>query len=111
MEVGAAVGGTGYGGADDIADTVEEGSFFFGQLDGGKGIGGFTRLGNGDDDVVGVYDGVAIAEFGGVFYFDGDLTGLFDEVFADEGRVPRGAAGADDDAFAVDEFFFVVDDA
>ena len=42
MEVGAAVGGTGYGGADDIADAVEEGSFFFGQLDGGKGIGGFT---------------------------------------------------------------------
>ena len=111
VEVGAAVGGAGDGGADDVADAVDEGAVVLGQLDGGEGVGGLTRLGDGDDHVVGVDDGVAVAEFGGVLDLDGQLAGLFDEVFADEGRVPRGAAGADDDAAAVEELLLVVDDA
>ena len=45
-------------------------------------------MGDGDDDVVGEDDGIAVAEFGGVFDFDGDAAEVFDEVFADEGGMP-----------------------
>ncbi len=111
VQVCAAVGGTGDGGSDDVADAIEESSLLLGQLDGRKGVGGFARLRDGDDDVVGMDDGVPVAEFGSVLHLNGYLAGLFDEVFADEGGMPGGAAGTDDDTAAVDELVAVVDDA
>ena len=62
VDVGAAMGGAGDGGAYDVADAVEEGAFLLGELYGGQGVGRLAALADGDDDVVGVDDGVAVAE-------------------------------------------------
>ncbi len=111
MEVGAAMGGTGDAGADDVADAVEEGTFLLGQLDGCQGVGSFAALRNSDDHIVGIDDGITVAELRSILHFHGNLSCLLDEVLTDEGRVPAGATGADDDAAGIDELILVFDDA
>ena len=41
---------------------------------------------------------IAVAELAGVFDFDRNAGELLDQVLADQGRVPAGAAGGEDDA-------------
>ena len=98
MGIGAGVGDAGDGGADDVDDAEDKGAVLLCFFDGDDGIGGFAALGDGDDHVTGVDDGVAITEFRGIFDFDGDAAKLFEDIFGDEAGVPAGSAGDYDDA-------------
>src|SRR5206468_3446987 len=69
VEIDPGVGFAGNGRADGIYDAQDQGAFFLGLADGGQSVGGLARLADGDHDRAGVEDGVAIAEFGGVFDF------------------------------------------
>src|SRR5690606_5674192 len=58
---------------------------------------------------VGIGDnGVPVPEFGGVFHFDGNARVFFNKVFAHQRRVPRGAAGDDDDATGLFQCFVII---
>jgi hypothetical protein len=104
VEVDAAVGFAGDGGADDVDDGEDFVAASAGFAEAGQGIGGFAGLAD-DEDEGAVVDGrVAVAEFAGVFDFDGDVGEFLDEVFAGERGVPAGAAGGDHDAFDGAEF-------
>ena len=107
MQVGAAVGGAGDAGADDVADAIKESALLLCKLDGGQRVGRLAALAHRYDHIVGIDDGVAVAELGGILNLDGYLCSFLDEIFADERRVPRGAAGADDYAAGIDEFVLV----
>ena len=111
MQVGAAIGGTGDARANDIADAIEEGPFLLGQLDGGQRIGRLATLTHGDDHIVRINDGVAVAELRGVLHLDRYLSRLLNKVLADESRVPRGATGTDNNTAGIDKLFLVVSDA
>ena len=76
VDVGSGIGFAGNRRSDDVADAIDHRASLFGHFDGGEGVGGFARLGYGDDDVVGRQDRVAVTEFAGVFDFDWD-TGYF----------------------------------
>mmetsp|Transcript_9771 Transcript_9771/g.22976 ORF Transcript_9771/g.22976 Transcript_9771/m.22976 type:complete len:347 (+) Transcript_9771:137-1177(+) len=98
VQVDAAVRLARNGRAHRVADAHGQAAVTLGKRDGGEGVGGLARLRDGDDDVRLVHDGVAVPELGGVLDLDGDLGEVLDHVLAGEGRVPRGAARADDDA-------------
>src|SRR5690606_27849889 len=65
---------------------------------GGEGVGGFARLGDGDDQVAAADERVAVAELGGLLDFRVDVGEVFECVFADEAGVERGAAADHDNA-------------
>ena len=109
MDIGTRIGGTGNAGANGITDTVNEGSAFLGQLDGSKGIGRFTTLGNGNDHVVLRNDRIAIAELGGIFYFNGNATERLDELLAYQTSVPRRTTSHDDHALGAEQLATIVD--
>ncbi len=111
MEIGAAVGGAGDTGTDDIAHSVKESALLLCQLDGGQRVGGFTALAHGNDHIIGIDDGVAVPEFRGVFHLNGNLRRLLYEILANEGRVPGSAARANDDTTGVHKLVLVVNDA
>ena len=64
---------------------------------GGERIGRLARLGDADHQRPVVHHGVPIAELRGVLHLDRDPGHLLQHVLADQRRVPRGAAGGDDD--------------
>ncbi len=63
----------------------------------GQGIGGFSRLGNGNDEAVLVNHRIAVAELGGVFDFAGNPGQLLDQVLADKPGVPGSSAPGNHD--------------
>ena len=65
---------------------------------GGEGVGGFAGLGNGDDEVGGVDDGIAVSELGRLFDFGKDSGKVFDGVFSNKAGIHGGAATDDEDA-------------
>ena len=56
-------------------------------------------------------DGVAVADFGGIFHLHADFRQFFNEVTANQAGVPRGAAGHKDDVVGIEQMFLVFDDA
>lgn len=98
MEVDAASGFAGDGGANDVAEAHDESAFLVCFADGCEGVSGFAGLGDGDDEVAAAEDGVAVAEFGGLLDFRVDVGEVFEGVFADESGVEGGAATEEDDA-------------
>jgi len=111
VEVYSGVGGPGDRGADDVDDSEDGCSSFLGLLDRGKGIGGFAGLAYCDDDGLVFDDGVAIAEFAGVFGFGGDAGQLLEEEFSDEACVEGSSAGGHNEAFCPGQLAEVRGDA
>ena len=64
----------------------------------GQRVGGFAALRDGEQQRVAIDRRIAVAEFAGVFDFDRDAGEFFDQVFADHGGVPTGAAGSENQA-------------
>ena len=98
VQIDAAAGLAGDGGADDVAQAHHEGAFLVGLAHGGQGVGGFAGLGDGDDQVAAAEDRVAVAELGGLLDFGVDVGQVLEGVFADQAGVQRGAAADEDHA-------------
>ena len=98
MHVDAAVGFAGDGAANNIDDGQSAVAAAFGFAQGAQGVGGFAGLGEDEQDGVALQGGVAGGKFVAELDFHGQVGQFFDEVFADQGSVPTGAGGADDDA-------------
>ena len=64
-------------------------------------VGRLARLGDADDERAVVHQRVAVAELGRVLHLDRHPRHLLEHVLADQGRVPGGAAGRDDDPLDV----------
>ena len=111
VDVGTRIGGAGNRRTHHVADAVDEGPPRLGQFDGSQRVGRFTRLGDGQHDVVRMDDGVAVAEFRSVLHLYLDAAEILEEVFADHAGVPRGAARHADDAAGVQEPLLVVENA
>ncbi len=94
---------TGNGRTHHVAHAKDSGTRLFGHFDGGQGICRFTGLRNRDDDVFVGDNGVAVAEFGGVFDFDRNSGQIFQEVFTHQTGVPRGATANDENALRVEQ--------
>lgn len=101
MDVGAGIGTAGNAAAYGIDNAKDKGTLAAGQLDGGKGIGGFATLGDGKDDIIGADDGIAVAELGGILYLNWNLAEGLEELLANEACVPAGATGNDDEAAGI----------
>ena len=104
MKINATSGFAGDCRADGIDEAGDECAFVDGFADGGEGVGGFAGLGNGDDEVGRIDDGIAVAELGGLFDFGKDAGEVFDGVFSDEPGIHGGAATDDENAIEIGEF-------
>lgn len=104
MEVDASAGFTSDGGPDGVDEAGDESAFVGGLAHGGEGVGGFAGLGNGDDKVGGVDDGIAVSELGRLFDFGKDSGKVFDGVFSNEAGIHGGAATDDEDAVEFGKF-------
>ena len=111
VDVGSGVCRTGYRRADHVAYAVDESPLAFGQLDGGQRICRFSGLRDGYHHVVGMDDRIPVAEFRRIFDLYLDAAEVFEEVFADEARVPRRTARHEDDSPGIEEPLLVVEDA
>ena len=104
MEIDAAAGLAGDGGAHHIAETHHEGALLLRLAHGGQGVGRFTGLGNGDDQVAAAEDRIAIAELGGLLDLGVDVREILERIFADEPGVQRGAAADENHPAELREF-------
>ena len=79
-----------------------------GVLEGSQGVGGLTRLGDGDNKGLRVRDAIAVAVFTGDFDADGDFGKAFQPVTRSQPGMIAGTAGQDEDAVDVleDDFRF-----
>ena len=68
-------------------------------------------MADGDEDVAFTENGVAVAEFTGVFHLDRDANEILEHVFGDEAGMPAGSAGHDDEPLGVGPHGFVVVDS
>ena len=98
VQINAAVGLAGDRAADDVADRQRRMPFAFHFAQGGQRVGRFAALRDGEQQRVAIQRRIAIAQLAGVFDFDRNAGEFLDQVFADQGRVPAGAAGGEDDA-------------
>ena len=89
----------GNGGIQHVADGHVHGAARFGLPQGRQGVGGLPRLGDDHHQRVLVDDRVAVAELRGDVHLDRDAAIPLDVELADQGGVPGGAAGHDDDPF------------
>ncbi|MPN34750.1 hypothetical protein SDC9_182244 [bioreactor metagenome] len=89
------------GGAHHVADTEDECSFFPGQLHGCQRIGGFSRLGDGDDDIILMNYRLTVAKLGRVLHLHRDTGKLLDSIHAYLCRMPGGSTGGYDDAAGI----------
>ena len=111
VDVASGLGGTRNGGSDGIADTEDECSLFLGQLHSCQCVGGLSRLGYGDDHVLVVDYGIAVAELRGIFHLHGNLAEVLQQLLANQSGVPACSAGHDDEPPCVDQLLPVVDDS
>ncbi len=68
-----------------------------GFAEGAERIGGLARLAEDEHERPVVERGVPVAELAGVLDFHRQVGQPLDQVFADQGGVPRGPAGGEDD--------------
>jgi len=80
-------------------------------LDCRQGIRRFARLGDGDNHIVGVNDRLAVTELAGVLHLDRHLRELLHSIHGYQARMPRGAAGGNDDTLGIEETLLVVDES
>lgn len=92
VDVGTGVGLSRYGGTDHVAYAVDERSFLMGAFDSREGVGSLTALGDGDDNIIGSKERLAVAELAGVFDRDWDVGEFLEQALTDEGGMPGGAA-------------------
>ena len=111
VRVAAGVGGPGDRRTHDIADSEQERPGLACELQRGQRVGSLARLRYRYHHVVLRYDGLAVAEFRRVLDFDRDARELLYDVLAYHAGVPRGAAGADDEALGAEQSLAVVYDA
>ena len=97
MGVDRAVGLSGHGRTDHVADGDDFCSHLLGDADAGQGVGGLPRLGDGDGQHPLVDEQMPVAEFRGDIHLDRDMRIFFDPVFGDQGGMPGGAAGDQED--------------
>ena len=82
----------------DIDNGECPGTAFYGKAESGERVGGFTGLGNCDDQCVLSEDRVLVAEFRGDINRDRDMKKLLKKNFSHHSRVHRCAAGGDNNA-------------
>ena len=104
VSVDRAIGFAREHGADDVADAQNFRAFVARFAHGREGVGGFTGLADGDDQIFLADDGIAIAEFAAVVHFDGNVRQALDHELAGERGVPTGAAGDDLDGLKILKF-------
>ena len=98
MQIDAAVGFPGDRAADDVANGQRRVPLALHFAQGGQRVGRFAALRDGEQQRVVVDRRIAIAQLAGVFHFDRNPGQLLDQIFADQRRVPAGAAGGEHDA-------------
>ena len=98
VQIDAAVGLAGDRAADDVADRQRRMALALHLAEGGQRVGRLAALRDGEQQRVGVERRIAVAELAGVLDLDRNAGELLDQVLADQGRVPAGAAGGEDDA-------------
>ena len=99
VQVDAAVGLAGDGAADDVARCRASGGPCASHSRRAASVSAVSPdWRDGEDERVSVDRRVAVAELAGVLDLDRDAGELLDQVLADQGRVPAGAAGGEDDA-------------
>ena len=98
VQVDAAVGLAGDRAADDVADRQRRMPLALHLAQRGQRVGRLAALRDREQQRVAVDRRVAVAQLAGVFDFDRDAGELFDQVLADQGRVPARAAGGEHDA-------------
>jgi hypothetical protein len=96
MKIDAAVGLARDGRPNHVADGQDLVPAPFGFAQAGQRVGGFARLRDDQNQRVLLNGRVAIAKFAGVFDFRWDVGEFFEQIFADQRRMPAGAAGRDD---------------
>ena len=80
-----------------IDNAKDKGALATGQLDGGKGIGGFATLRDSKDHIIRVDDRIPVSELRGILNLHWYLAEGFEELFANETCVPTGATGHNDE--------------
>src|SRR5690606_26923521 len=96
VQVHATVGFACDAAAHHIAYAQHGGALLLGLPQGGQSVGGFAGLGDDENQSLVRDDGVSVAELRSVFHFHRNAGKFLDKIFADFGRVERGAAGRDD---------------
>src|SRR5215831_14414976 len=91
--------------AHNIANRDDLCALLAGLAFGGEGVRCFSRLADRDDQAVVAHDGIAIAKFTAVIYFDWKTEEALDHELSGKASVPAGAAG--DDLYVLEgaEFF------
>jgi hypothetical protein len=84
-----------------VADPEHDGAFALRLAQRPEGVGGLARLADDEHDVLGIDDRAPVPELGGILHLGRYPGQLLYQVLPDEGRVPGGAAGGDDDAAGV----------
>ena len=82
---------------DDVADREDAAPRALRLLDRGQRVGGLAALGDGDDQVAGADDRIAVAELARQIDLARDARRALDQELADQAGVVRGAAGEQHD--------------
>ena len=98
VQVDAAVGLLGDRAAHDVADRQRRMPLALHLAQGRQRVGRFAALRDGEQQRVVVERRIAIAQLAGVFDFDRNPGQFLDQIFADQRRVPTGAAGGEQNA-------------
>lgn len=91
------------GGAYDVAQAHHKRTFLIRLAHSGEGIGGFSGLGNGDDQIAAADDGIAVAELCCLLHLGGGIGQILEGIFADQAGVQGSATADEHDAMDLGE--------
>ncbi len=97
MRIDHAIGLPADRGADNIAYGDHRGAALFGLPHRRQRVSRLARLGDGDEQVARAHKGAPVPELGGDIHFHGNAGKLFDHILARQTRMPRRAAGHNED--------------
>ena len=100
----------GNAGTNGIADAEDKGTGLTCQFNGRKCVGSLATLRDGNDDVVGIDDGIAVTEFGGIFHFNRNTAQTFKQLLAYQPCMPAGSTGHNDDSTCGLQLLTIVND-
>ena len=104
MKIDASTGFSGDGRTDDVDEPHDHGALVLGFTDGGQGVSGLARLGDGDDEITSVDERVTVTEFSGGLNFGLDGGKVLERKIPHHAGMQGGAASDHDNALQIDEF-------